>query len=235
MGFSYNVRFLGMETNIIYNEDCLVGMKRLPNKSVGLAILDPPYGSGGRDGSVHLNNANLYGNRVTSDSLIWMTRQYGKILFDKTKQDSHCYVFSDWRKYKDIQIAFETSGWELRSLIIWNKGNGMGEFWRSCHEFILFFAKIKPRKLNHGSCFNVLHYKTQRNKLHPAQKPLDLISFLIEASSNKGEIILDPFMGSGTTAIACKRLNRKYIGYEIEKKYYDIAIKRLEAEKTLRD
>ncbi len=221
-----------MQVDIIYNEDCIEGMKRLPDESVDLVVADPPYGSGGRDGSVHLNNSNLYGNRMTSDSLIWMTRQYSKILFDKTKQDSHCYIFSDWRKYKDIQIAFETSGWELRSLIVWNKGNGMGELWRSCHEFILFFAKRKPRKLTHGACFNVLSDKKfdkgEKSQLWPFQKPLSLIRFLIEASSNKENNILDPFIGSGTTAIACVNLDRHYVGFEINKEYCDIANKRLE-------
>lgn len=226
-----------MKLDIIYNEDCLKGMKRLPGKSIDLILTDPPYGSGGRDGSVHLNNPDIYGNRMTSDSLIWMTRQYSKILFDKTKQDSHCYIFSDWRKYKDIQIACETSGWELRSLIVWNKGNGMGELWRSCHEFILFFTKRKPRKLTHGACFNVLSdMKFEKGeKLWPFQKPLSLVSFLIEASSDKKDIILDSFIGWGTTAVACKRLNRAYIGFEIKPECCKIAKTRLEAEKTLWD
>ena len=77
-----------MKLDIIYNEDCLEGMKRLPDNSIDLVVTDPSYGSGGRDGSVHLNNPNLYGNRITSDSLIWMTRQYGKILFDNKFQVS---------------------------------------------------------------------------------------------------------------------------------------------------
>lgn len=68
------------------------------------------------------------------------------------------------------------------------------------------------------------------NKLHPCEKPVDLLKFYIENSSNEGSIVLDPFMGSGSTAIACKELNRKYIGYEIDKEYYNIINKRIKGD-----
>ena len=210
----------------IINDDCLNCIDSLA--PVDLIVTDPFYGSGGRDGSVHLNDDSIIGNRMSGDSLIWFVRAYSEKLFRVAKPDSHCYIFSDWRKYKDIQIAFETHGWELRSLIVWDKGNGMGEFWRSSHEFILFFTKRAPRKLNNGYCFNVLKYKPVRgNKYHPAEKPIDLLAFLIEASSNENETVLDCFAGSCSTLLAAKKIGRKAIGIEIDKNYCETGITRL--------
>lgn len=213
----------------IYQGDCLELMPEIKDKSIDLIVTDPFYGSSGRDGSVHLENDDIFGNKMSADSFIWFVREYSKQLFRIIKKDSHCYIFSDWRKYKDVQIAFETNGWELRSLIVWDKGNGMGEYWRSTHEFILFFTKRKPKKLTHGNCMNVLHYKPVKGKkkLHSCEKPVNLIQFLIESSSNEGEIIFDPFIGSGTTGIACINTNRNFIGMELDKTYFEIAKKRI--------
>ena len=221
-----------MEYNTIIQGDCLEVMKDIPDKSVDLIIIDPPYGSSGRDGSVHLEKDNLLGNRMCSDALVWLVRQYSKEFFRVTKSDSHCYVFSDWRKYKDIQMAFETNFWELRQLIVWDKKNGMGEFWRSTHEFILFFTKRNPKKLTHGGCFNVLRDKPIRGKAkkHDYEKPVSLIERLIVGSSNEGDLILDCFLGSGSTAIACLKLNRKYLGIEISPEYCKMAEDRIEEE-----
>lgn len=214
--------------NKIICGDCLEVMKEIPDNSIDLVVTDPPYGSGGRDGSVHLCDDNIFGNRISSDTLVWIVREYSKLLFQKTKNNSHCYIFSDWRKFIDIKISFESNGWELRSLLIWNKGNGMGEYWRSCHEFILFFTKRKPRKLNFGNCFNVLNYNPVRsNKISPTQKPEKLFEFLIKASSNPNDIVLDPFLGSGTTALVCKQLGRRFIGIEISPEYCKIARNRV--------
>lgn len=219
--------------NKIVQGDCLELMKEIPDKSIDLVLTDPFYGSSGRDGSVHLENDNMIGNRMCSDSLIWFVRSYSKELFRLSKHDSHCYVFSDWRKYKDIQIAYETNGWELRSLIVWNKGNGMGEYWRSTHEFILFFTKVHPKKLTHGGCMNVLNFKPVqgKNKLHDYEKPVDLLKYLIEASSYKDEIVCDPFTGSGSIAVACIRKGRNFIGMDINSDYVKLAEKRIREEK----
>ncbi len=208
--------------------DCLQVMKEIPDNSIDLVVTDPPYGTGGRDGSVHLNKDNIGGNRMSTDAYVWMVKAYSRLLCCKAKEDAHCYIFSDWRRFKDVQIAFEVGGWELRSLIVWDKGNGMGEYWRSCHEFILWFTKRHPRPLSHGGCLNVLQYpsvKGQRN--HPAEKPVDLVGFLIEASTTTEDIVLDPFLGSGTTAVAAKQLGRRYIGIEINPDYCKIAEDRL--------
>ena len=130
-----------MDTDVIICGDCLEVMKDMPDNSVDLVLTDPPYSSGGRDGSVHLEDQTMRGNRMQRESHIWSMRQCASHYFRLTKPDSHVYCFTDWRKHKDVITAFETAGWECRSLIVWDKGNRMGEFWRSSHEFILFFTK----------------------------------------------------------------------------------------------
>ena len=216
----------------LYCGDCRDILPLLPVGSVDLVCTDPPYGSAGRDGSVHRDGTATLGDRASLDSFIWATRIDAKALRELTMVDTHCYVFSDWRRFKDVQIAYEVAGWELRALIVWTKGTGMGEFWRSCHEFILFFTKAKPRKLTHGGCFNVLRVKrvplSQRQ--HPTEKPTSLMRLLLEASSQEDDLILDPFAGSGTTGRAAKDLGRKAILIEIEEKYCEIAANRLRQE-----
>jgi len=168
---------------------------------------------------------------MSSDSFIWFVKQYSKEFYRITKSDSHCYVFSDWRKFKDVQIAFETNFWELRQLIVWDKKNGMGEYWRSVHEFILFFTKRKPKKLNNGSCFNVINNikPVRGKKLHDYEKPVELIDKFIDASSNENDVVYDGFIGCGTTAISCIENSRNYIGSEISKNNFIITEKRIKA------
>jgi site-specific DNA-methyltransferase (adenine-specific) len=229
-GVSNNI-MLGI--NKIYKGDCLDVMRQIDDNAVDAVMTDPFYGSSGRDGAVHLGyekDVFTFGNKMSSDSFIWFVRSYSKELYRITKDDTHCYIFSDWRKYKDVQVAFEIAGWELRSLIVWNKGNGMGEFWRSCHEFILFFTKRHPRKLNHGGCMNVLNHKpiNGKQKFHQNQKPVPLLKDLIIASTQEGDLIIDPFSGSGSTAEAAKSLNRNYICIEIEERFVLYSMNRLQ-------
>lgn len=223
------VDFENKYVNKIHCADCLTLMKDFPDNFVDLVLTDPPYGSGGRDGAVHLNNPKIKGNRISTDTLIWFVRQYSAILYRITKSHSHCYVFSDWRKYRIVEIAYESTGWECRSLIVWNKGNGMGEYWRSTHEFILFFTKQKPRKLQRGDCLNVLSDKPIRGKrkLHPVEKPVELQRKLITASSIPDEIVLDPFCGSGSFKEACIVEGRRYIGIDVSEESCEIARHRM--------
>lgn len=212
----------------IYHGDCREIVPALEIASVDLVIIDPPYGTAGRDGSVHRDGTATMGDRASRDTFVWATRHDAKTLFQVTTHDVHCYVFSDWRRHKDVQIAYELVGWELRSLIVWDKGSGMGEFWRSSHEFVLFLTKECPRKLEHGGCMNVIreNFVIPARRTHPTEKPIKLMRQLIKASSSEGRLILDSVMGSGTTLRAAKDLGRKAIGIEIEERYCEIAAKR---------
>lgn len=96
------------------------------------------------------------------------------------------------------------------------------------YELVLMLRKGKARKINHMGTKNILKIPNIKgNKLHPTEKPVELMKILIENSSNENAIILDPFFGSGSTAVACIESNRKFVGCEIDKKYYEIAKNRI--------
>ena len=119
---------------------------------------------------------------------------------------------------------------EIKNILIWIKNNtGMGDLYGDYapkSEFIIYARKGK-RKLNGRRDSNILYFNRTNNKLHPTEKPLDLCEFLINKSSNENNLILDSFIGSGTTALACKNLNRNFIGFENNEEYFKIAQKRL--------
>ena len=98
-------------------------------------------------------------------------------------------------------------------------------------EFILMLRKGKEKYINDLGRSNVFIYpNTMGNKYHPNEKPIELMEDFIINSTNEGDKVLDPFMGSGTTCVACKKNNREYYGFEIDEKYYDIAKKRIDSE-----
>ena len=95
------------------------------------------------------------------------------------------------------------------------------------HEYIIFARRGKAKKINNCGDRSVFNIKNTRDKKHPSEKPIELMEKLILNSSNKGDIVLDPFLGAGSTAIACKNTGRQYIGIELDDKYFDIATERI--------
>lgn len=122
-------------------------------------------------------------------------------------------------------------GFKFQNIIIWNKGNATpNRYYLNAYEMILMLRKGNAKNINNMGTRNILDIKNIRgNKTHPTEKPVELNEIFIQNSSNKGEIILDPFMGTGSCGVACEKLGRNFIGIEIDKKYYDIAEKRINA------
>ena len=221
-----------MEINKIYNEDCLEGMKRIADNSIDLVVTDPPYTMTKRGKSCRPNwMPNNMGNNVFSDDIPnvkdWMGQVY-RVLSDK----SHFYTFvniNDITKY--LQIANDL-GFKIHNIISMIKDTGMPNRWYYKQtELVLFFRKGSAKPINDYTSrdnIKVVMPKKKTGKLHITQKPLNFIQLLITNSSRENEVILDPFMGSGTTAIACMNTQRNFIGFETDKGYYDIACKRIE-------
>ena len=97
-------------------------------------------------------------------------------------------------------------------------------------EFILFLRKGNAKNINNLGSKTIIRVPNVRNKTHPTEKPVDLMKILIENSSNENDIVLDPFMGSGSCGVACVNTNRNFIGMELDKTYFDIAKQRIENE-----
>jgi site-specific DNA-methyltransferase (adenine-specific) len=96
-------------------------------------------------------------------------------------------------------------------------------------EYVLFLRKGAAVRINNCGTSDVIQVKNPKNKVHPSEKPVDLIETIISNSSSVGDIVFDPFMGSGSTGVAAKNLNRKFIGIEIDESYFDIGKDRIEA------
>ena len=210
---------------MIYNEDCLEGMKRLEDNSVDLIATDPPYCIGASSNGIKSSFADLNLMRPFFEQLF---SEWQRIL----KDGGHCYLCTDWRTYPflySIIIKYLT----VRNLIVWDYDwIKCGNFYRYTHELIIFATNGKsgrdfPKSESDVWRMKCINY-TDPNKLHQAQKPVELMERMIKNSSSEGDTVLDCFMGSATTAIACLNLNRKFIGFEIDEKYFDIAKKRID-------
>ena len=119
-------------------------------------------------------------------------------------------------------------GFKLHNLLVWKKNNCTpNQYYMKNAEYILFFRKGKAKYINHIGTKTVLEIDNVKNRVHPTQKPLELIELLVLNSSDEGNCILDPFMGSFTTAVACINTNREYIGFELDKDYYEIGLERI--------
>lgn len=131
---------------------------------------------------------------------------------------------------KDILVEFEKAGFILLTIICWDKKNKVITqcYMRQC-EYILMFRKGTYKRINNCSQSNLISISNIANKTHghPTEKPVDLMKIFVEQSSKEGDIVLDPFVGVGATAIACKETNRKFIGCELDKKYFKTTLKRL--------
>ena len=222
-----------MELNQTYNIDCLIGMQEIDSKSIDMILTDLPYGEVNRD-SNGLRNLNKKDADIFNMDINQICSEFIRIT------RGSIYVFCGTEQVSEIRKNLVKEGLSTR-LIIWEKTNPSpmnGEtIWLSGIECCVY-GKKKGGTFN-GFCNNtVLRYSTQHSKLHPTQKPIKLFEELIKKSSNEGDTILDPFMGSGTTGVACVQLNRNFIGYEISPDYFKIAEKRIseaQAQKKLGD
>lgn len=229
--------------NQIFNEDCLEGMKRIPDGSVDMILCDLPYGTtqNSWDSIIPLSPLWSHYTRICKGAII-LTAQTP---FDKVLACSNINLL----KYE----------W------IWEKEAGTGFLnakkspLKNHENVLVFYSKqptynpqmrtgFKPYKCSQGKTksqnygtqtgaitesngerypLTVLKFQRDRDKIHPTQKPVALFEYLIKTYTNPGEVVLDNCMGSGTTAIACINTGRNYIGFEMDKTYYEAAQKRI--------
>ena len=247
-----------LELNKIYNEDCLEGMKRIPDKSVDMILCDLPYGT----------TACKWDSVIPFEPL-W--EQYERIIKDNgaivltasqpfTTEliNSNRKLFKyEWVWIKNTGLGFQHSkNMPLKrheNVVVFSKGS-MG------HKSLLGDKRMEynPQGVLYtdevGRVSDSIHgrnlgtrpnqvgreYKKAKNfpttilefkndgKLHPTQKPVALLEFLIKSYTKEGDLVLDNCMGSGSTGVACVHTNRKFIGIELEDKYFNIAVKRIE-------
>ncbi len=211
-----------MKTNQIISGDCIQIMKTIPNNSIDLIITDPPYGDNvayGWSNKVIKNNENPL---INCSALIECYR----IL----RKNKSLYIFTNWKHYPFLtEFILRYTKFKIRHLIVWRKHNfGLGWAFRNQFELILVLEKGKPKyNLNDFSDVQNASHINHNNSTHPHEKPVDLIIKMIEHSSKEGDLILDPFCGSGSVCLASEKMNRKWIGIELEEKYVEMAKDRM--------
>ena len=153
-------------------------------------------------------------------------------LYRVMKQQTHTYLMINARNLCELQTEAEKVGFQFQQLLVWEKNNSTpNKYYLNQCEFILMLRKGNAKNIKDLGYTNVLKVPNILcGKLHPTQKPVSLMQILIKNSSSEGDVVLDMFMGSGTTGVASKILNRKFIGIEIDKEYFDIAENRIRNE-----
>ena len=215
--------------------DCLEAMKGINSESVDLIVTDPPYKiiTGGdkngknsvRPQGILRGNRKLFKNNQVKISE-WMPELY-RVL----KYNTHCYVFSNSLNLKDMLNLSEQCGFKLVNLLVWEKNNCTpSQYYMKNCEYVLLLRKGKAKWINNIGASKTVHRFNNiiSNKTHPTEKPVGLMRFYIENSSNENDIVLDPFMGSGSTGVACVNTNRNFIGIELDEQYFKTAKSRIE-------
>ena len=215
-------RTLSLPLNQIICGDALDIIRRLPDKSVDLVVTDPPYGD---NISYGVHSRTIAGNEHPLVGLSVMAECY-RVL----KASASAYMFCGARHLGFLRTFFENyTKYTIRDVLIWDKMvRGQGHGFRRQYECILALEKGKPRYRSPGLP-NVLRFQRVRAIRHPHEKPVELIETLIRQGSDEGNVVLDPFVGSGTTAVAARNLNRCYIGIELAPTYAQISEERLQA------
>jgi len=210
--------------------DCLERMKEIPDGSVDMILTDIPYGEVNQKSS-GLRKLDRGDADICEIDLGTMVDQSVRVC------SGSFYIFCGTEQISEVITHFKRHKLTTR-LCAWEKSNPSpmngNRLWLSGMEFCVFARKPKATFNEH--CKKALwKFPVGRSKVHPTEKPVLLMQRLIEASSSEGETVLDFTMGSGTTGVACVNLGRKFIGIELDDKYYDIAKERIEQSVTTQE
>ena len=242
-----------METTMtLINGDCIRALNSLSNDSVDLTLTDPPYNLGNfmreRDTNLIKMRENFFGNAGWDDLSFedWVINmnsffsEQARIL----KSGGALVVFMSLIRVESIMQIAKNNGLYYKTTGIWHKTNPMPRnmnlhFINSIEGWVYFIKGKRTGTFNNNE--NAIHdfiesSSTPKNEKkyggHPTQKPEKVMQHFIELLSNPSEVVLDPFMGSGTTGVVAKNTNRSFIGIELQKDYFDIALKRISDAKS---
>ena len=217
---------------LLSQDDAVTWLKTLDSTSVDLLITDPPYESLEKHRKVG-TTTRLKASKSSSNQWfdIFPNERFEELLHEVyrvLKKNSHFYLFCDQETMFIIKPIAERVGFKFWKPIIWDKVCiGMGYHYRSRHEYILFFEKGK-RKLNNLAIPDILVHK-RVHRGYPTEKPVSLLEVLIAQSSIPGELIIDPFFGSGSTLIAANNLGRRFSGNDISRRAHECLSKRIQS------
>lgn len=217
--------------------NCLNYFKNIPNESINLIVTDPPYkitsrGSSGTMGGYWKEEIAKKGKIFKFNDI--KCQDYFPEFYRILKDKSICYIMCNNINLQEMINVGTKVGFKFVKCLIWEKGNKIcGKYYMGCFEYILLFRKGGDKPINYCGTPDILKISINKQKdgdgknLHDTEKPVELMEILIKNSSKENELVIDPFMGIGSTGVACKNLNRKFIGIEIDEKYFQIAKERI--------
>ncbi len=225
----------------IYHGDALQVLAALDANPVHAVVMDPPYASGARTEAAKASSgAMVRGQRwaskpiendqMTSTGFVWLMREVALAVSPMVISGGAVLSFIDWRQWPNLVGAIESANLRVNGMVVWDKDSmGLGNGFRAQHELVCFASKATARIFDRGVP-NVLRHKRDDNSDHPSPKPVALMEDLLRVVSDVGEVVVDPFMGAGSTLVAAARLRRRAIGIEAIEAHCQTAADRLEAE-----
>ena len=219
----------------LYNDDCLNVLKEIDDNSVDFILTDPPYNIA-RDNNFHtMGRKGIdFGEWDKGFDLF----SYIDLLPRVCTKNANVVIFNSWTNLGEIAKYAESKGFVIKDMLRWEKSNPMPRnrdrrfvvdyevaVWLTMPKAKWAFnrqSETYDRPLFKGSLVS-----GNEKTAHTTQKPIWLMKEILQVLSNEGDTVLDPFMGSGSTGVACKELNRNFIGVELDKQYFDIATKRI--------
>jgi site-specific DNA-methyltransferase (adenine-specific) len=210
--------------NTVIHGDCIAVMSTMPAGSVDFILTDPPY---------LVNYRDRNGRRVRNDNnAAWLAPAYlqmSRVL----KPDSFCISFYAWSKIDIFMTAWKSAGFRPAGHIVFRKSYASStRFLQYRHEQAYLLAKGWPPAPARPPP-DVLDWTYTGNRLHPTQKPVGILKPLIDAFTNPGDTVLDPFCGSGSTLVAARELGRRAIGIELDSQHHRTAMQRTCAETAI--
>lgn len=228
-----------MESIKLYNGDCLEYMDKMIKEGakVDCIVTDPPYlttprGNAGNSGGMMQKAINRKGQVFSNNNC--PVSEWGPRIYELLKDTGHCYVMTNHKNLIEYLNYLTGCGFHFIKSLIWEKDNKiMGQYYMGKFEYILFFRKGAGVKINECGTPDILFVPNKKLKgpdgknLHDTEKPVKLMETLVRNSTKEGEVVMDFAMGIGSTGVACKKLNRGFIGMEIDPDYFRIAEQRI--------
>ena len=212
------------------NQDAVAWLQSLPAASVDLLITDPAYESLEKHRAIGTTTRLKHSKSSSNDWFtIFPNARFGELfreVYRVLRDDTHFYLLCDAETMFVAKPEAEQAGFRFWKPLVWDKATiGMGYHYRARYEFILFFEKGK-RRLNDLGVADIISVPRIRGG-YPAEKPAEVAEVLIAQSTNPGDVVADPFMGSGSVGVAAARLGRRFLGNDLNPEAVKIAAQRL--------
>lgn len=204
--------------NTILHGDCVTLMDTIPDNSVDFILTDPPY---------LVNYRPRSGQRVANDNANEWLQPAADEMYRVLKPDAFCVSFYGWTQADQFIAAWRNAGFRLVGHIVFRKGYASASVYlRGQHEMAYLLAKGRPPKPKRP-IGDVIDYPYTGNRMHPTQKPVEAMRPLIECFTQAGDLVFDPFLGSGSTLVAAAQLGREWLGIELDEAHHRTARERL--------